>query len=60
LIGEGPANDLVGGGLRALRLEQLPLFRKVGEGHHALRDGVVSLPAMVRVTTNIPNSASVS
>ncbi len=36
----GPPNDLVGRGLRSLRLEQLPLVRVVGEGHHALGDRV--------------------
>ena len=35
-----PADDLVGGGLRSLRLEQLPLVGVIGEGHHALSDRV--------------------
>ena len=40
MIGRRPADDLVGGGLRPLRLEQLPLVGVVGEGHHALGDRV--------------------
>src|SRR6201999_1616839 len=36
----GPADDLVRGGVRAGRLEQLPLLRVVEEGVHAVRDGV--------------------
>ena len=35
-----PADDLVGGGLGPLLFEQLPLVGEVGEGHHALGDGV--------------------